>query len=277
MYGMALTISKEEHELIFPITAPAYANLALANDFFSWKKEYAEFKEEGKTYMVNAVWILMQEHSVSEEDAKSLLKRRATSCCEEYLRLKAEFENSKYIRPDLRKYLDALELAIPGNIAWNNYCPRYEFSDPPSNGHANETAAHRSNGVQNGVSNVVSNEHTNGLQDGSHEHNSGVNGYASTSNLHKRRQSRSDWSGMHKKLRVSGSHESEDLLSRRSLPALSDEVSHLGVGILVYLTADIRRRSYLRLVNTSALCHRKALEVPCLMPSIFGSERRPNP
>ncbi|KAL8792026.1 MAG: hypothetical protein Q9195_005367 [Heterodermia aff. obscurata] len=38
-YGMALTISEDDRKLIMPITAPAFANLALTNDFFSWQKE----------------------------------------------------------------------------------------------------------------------------------------------------------------------------------------------------------------------------------------------
>ena len=140
---MALTISEDEISLIRPIAAPAYASIALANDFFSWQKEYDDFKQQStSSYMVNAVWILMQEHSVTVEKAKQMLQTKAAEYCKEYLLLKAEFQSS-VISSDAGRYLSALELFISGNVGWSQYCPRYSFS---------KTFASSETGVADGLS-----------------------------------------------------------------------------------------------------------------------------
>ena len=128
-YGMALTISDDERKLITQVTAPAFANLALTNDFFSWQKEYDDFKQNSEaTYMVNAIWIIMKEHSLTIEGAKQMLQDKIAGYCQEYLQLKAEFQSSTVVSIDARRYLSALELSIAGNVGWSQFTPRYRFS-----------------------------------------------------------------------------------------------------------------------------------------------------
>jgi fusicocca-2,10(14)-diene synthase/ophiobolin F synthase len=130
---MGLTVNNKEMELTKPITEPAYATLALANDFFSWEKEYVEFQGNPKSEnMANAVWIIMKEHSVDLEQAKVLCQDKIRESCEEYGRRKREFElqSADKVSIDTLRYLSALEFSISGNVVWSQYSERYHFHKP---------------------------------------------------------------------------------------------------------------------------------------------------
>ncbi|KAE8555445.1 hypothetical protein EYB25_000141 [Talaromyces marneffei] len=110
-FAMGLTISSDEAERANNITDPAYATLALANDYFSWEKEYIEFKENSTSEdMANAIWIIMKEHSVDLEEAKNICQDK--------------------IRESCKDYLGALEFSINGNVVWSQYTHRYNFNKP---------------------------------------------------------------------------------------------------------------------------------------------------
>ena len=136
---MALTISEDEKELMRPVAAPAYACIALANDFFSWQKEYDDFTYQSKShYMVNAIWILMQEHSITIEKAKQTLREKVAEYLQAFLRLKARFQSSKVVSSDAGRYLSAIELFLSGNVGWSQFCPRYGFSENIATSNAEE-------------------------------------------------------------------------------------------------------------------------------------------
>lgn len=129
-FAMAITIHENEQSLVTHIGRSAYITLGLANDFFSWEKEYDDFeKTEASGSIPNAIWILMQEHSVTVAEAKELCKDRIRSSCQDYLRVKHEFESTRQLSVDLRKYLTALELSISANVVWSQYSARYNFCD----------------------------------------------------------------------------------------------------------------------------------------------------
>ncbi|RDW88454.1 fusicoccadiene synthase [Coleophoma cylindrospora] len=129
-YAMALTISDEEANMSLNVTRPAYETLALANDFFSWQKEYDDFlRNPTSKDMANAVWIIMKEHMVGIDEAKLICKDKIASSCRQYLEGKKIFETQfgNTVSLDLLKYLSALELSISGNVVWSQYSPRYNF------------------------------------------------------------------------------------------------------------------------------------------------------
>lgn len=141
---MGLTVSKEEMELIKPITEPAYATLALGNDFFSWEKEYVEFQDNVTSKnMANAVWIIMKEHSVDPEQAKIICQEKIRDTCKEYLRRKREFElhYAEKVSTDTLRYLSALEFNISGNVVWSQYSERYHFHQPEKWRHVEDNGA----------------------------------------------------------------------------------------------------------------------------------------
>ena len=127
---MGITIPEHELELAKQTSRPAFVTLGLANDFFSWQKEYDDFMKTGVSEaLANAIWILMQEHSVGVEEAKELCKDHIRKSCQEYLRVKHEVESTRQVSVDLRKYLAALELSISANVIWSQYSARYNFRD----------------------------------------------------------------------------------------------------------------------------------------------------
>ncbi|KAF3400488.1 Ophiobolin F synthase [Talaromyces pinophilus] len=132
-FAMGLTISPDEAEKANKITDPAYATLALANDYFSWEKEYIEFKQNPTSDdMANAIWIIMKEHSVDLEEAKKICQDKIRESCKEYVRRKREFERQATgkVSTDLLRYLSALEFSISGNVVWSQYTHRYNFGKP---------------------------------------------------------------------------------------------------------------------------------------------------
>lgn len=141
---MGLTISPDEAERANNITDPAYATLALANDYFSWEKEYIEFKQNSSSDdMANAIWIIMKEHSVDLEEAKKICQDKIRESCENYQRRKREFELQAVgkVSKDLLRYLSALEFSISGNVVWSQYTHRYNFHKPKENDDTDDEGA----------------------------------------------------------------------------------------------------------------------------------------
>jgi ophiobolin F synthase len=127
LFGMGLSLTKEEKDLMEPIARPCFAALGLANDYVSFDVEYSEFKESGASSMTNAVWQYMQWEDIGVEKAKESVKQVTTNYEAEFLQLREEFIQSQGARksPHLEKYLTALAYQIPGNFVWSLTCPRY--------------------------------------------------------------------------------------------------------------------------------------------------------
>jgi hypothetical protein len=71
LFGMGMTLSKEEDAQLDSIRKPCYAALGLANDYFSLDREYTEFQESGESKtLTNSVWLHMQWHHVESSAAK---------------------------------------------------------------------------------------------------------------------------------------------------------------------------------------------------------------
>ncbi|KAK6086429.1 fusicoccadiene synthase [Seiridium cupressi] len=124
-FGMALTIPEEEYDLCTELAKPAYAVLGLTNDLYSWDKEQRDAERAGQPYVFNAVWVIMKERSVSEEEAISLCRAEIQNWMDVYRRIVdgtiANFSLSK----DLRAYIEALLYSCVGNLVWSITCPRY--------------------------------------------------------------------------------------------------------------------------------------------------------
>jgi hypothetical protein len=78
LFGMGLSLTQEEKDLMEPIARPCFAALGLGNDYVSFDVEYAEFKESGASTMTNAVWQYMQWENIGVEEAKEKVKQVTT-------------------------------------------------------------------------------------------------------------------------------------------------------------------------------------------------------
>ena len=124
-FGMAITIPEEESELCAQLMRPAWIAAGLTNDLFSWEKEYEAAMRNGQPDVVNAIWVLMGEHSITADQAKELCRQKIKVAVADYLQVIEENCNNTNISLDLRKYIVAMQYSLSGNVVWSLQCPRY--------------------------------------------------------------------------------------------------------------------------------------------------------
>lgn len=124
-FGLALTISEEEHDICHKLAEPGYAAMALVNDLYSWDKERVMAEKAGQDYVFNAIWVIMAETSVSEADAKEICRAEIQKLILQYSQVMDDVQTNTSLSQDLRRYLEAVRLSYIGNLVWSIYCPRY--------------------------------------------------------------------------------------------------------------------------------------------------------
>ncbi|KAF5252850.1 hypothetical protein FANTH_2174 [Fusarium anthophilum] len=77
-FGMGLSIPDEEYDLCMSLARPGYAALGLTNDLYSWEKEREAAQDIGQDYVFNAIWVIMKESGIGEEEAKEVCRREIT-------------------------------------------------------------------------------------------------------------------------------------------------------------------------------------------------------
>lgn len=122
---MGISIPEEEMNLCRRLMRPAWIAVGLTNDLYSWEKEYQAFLEKGQTHVVNAVWVLMREHSFTFDQAKDLCSQKIKENVAEYLCTVEENRNNENLSLDLRKYIECMQYALSGNVFWSKLSPRY--------------------------------------------------------------------------------------------------------------------------------------------------------
>jgi geranylgeranyl pyrophosphate synthase len=131
LFGMGVQLTDEDDASINDIVAPAYAALGLANDYFSFDREFQERESSRRDSMdlepmTNAVWLFMQWYNMSILEAKDMVRRETVKYEDEFERKKREFLHSDPTPPEkLWRCLDGLSQMIIGNLAWSLQCPRY--------------------------------------------------------------------------------------------------------------------------------------------------------
>lgn len=129
LFGMGMTLNAQEDELMAPILKPCYSALALANDYFSFDREWEESQRSGSEKMLNAVALFMPWHKVDASTAKRLVKQACNKYEQDFLRLSHEFRTtSSFATQKLDVYLDAMSYQVAGNVTWSLNCPRYHPS-----------------------------------------------------------------------------------------------------------------------------------------------------
>lgn len=122
---MALTIPKHETELCSQLSRPAFVAFLFTNDLFSWEKERDAAKRDGLSNVINAIWVIMGECSMTELEAKAECRMKIKEYVSESVRAVEETRGNLDISSDLRTYIEALQYMISGNLVWSIYCPRY--------------------------------------------------------------------------------------------------------------------------------------------------------
>jgi hypothetical protein len=120
---MALTIPDEELDICSKLARPGFAALGLTNDLYSWEKELAAAKRDGSPHVFNAIWGIMRERSVSEQDAKTVCRAKIRGCVASFLKIVEDTKNSS-LSQDLKNYIEAILYSLSDNLVWSIYCPR---------------------------------------------------------------------------------------------------------------------------------------------------------
>ncbi|KAK3291208.1 isoprenoid synthase domain-containing protein [Chaetomium fimeti] len=138
LFGLGLTLTREEDALLANVTQPCYACFALANDYFSFDREWAETQANPRASKpINAVWLYMRWRGVSAAVAKRLVAKASNRYEARFLELCERFRREhKPISPKLDLYLRGLSYQVSGNVVWSLNCPRYypEFRYDPNAG-----------------------------------------------------------------------------------------------------------------------------------------------
>jgi hypothetical protein len=123
-FALALTIPENELDRCFSLARPGYAGLSLVNDMYSWKKERKAAEDAGQDYVFNAIWVIMKERSVSEQEAIEICRERIVEEMAEFNHT-IEKINELGLSRDTVVYLQAVQYSYIGNLVWSIYCPRY--------------------------------------------------------------------------------------------------------------------------------------------------------
>lgn len=100
---MALMIPEEEMETCKRLAQPAFEALSLTSGLFSWEKERDWAQEKGQGCVVNAIWVLVTELSVSEDAAKDVCRAEIEASVKKSLLVP-----NLDLSADLRTYVEAI-------------------------------------------------------------------------------------------------------------------------------------------------------------------------
>jgi ophiobolin F synthase len=104
---------------------PAVIAASLTNDLFSYEKEYEAAQAAELPDVVNALWVLMSEHKISLEEAKSMCRMRIKQEVAQYARIVKETQSRNDLSSDAKRYIELMQYSVSGNVIWSLQCPRY--------------------------------------------------------------------------------------------------------------------------------------------------------
>jgi hypothetical protein len=124
---MALNMPDHESELRSQLCRPAWIALGLTNDLYSLEKEKEAAKTMGESHVCNALWVIMQEHNISDEEAKQLCCEKISENVAKYVETVREARTRTDISRELRIFVEAIQYIISGNLVWTRGAPRYNL------------------------------------------------------------------------------------------------------------------------------------------------------
>lgn len=102
---MARTIPDQEYDLCMELALPGYAVLGLVNDLYSWRKERDATEQAGQDYVFNAIWGIIKERAVSEDEAKAICADEIRRYTSEYQEIVETAKRDPGLSKDTRAYL----------------------------------------------------------------------------------------------------------------------------------------------------------------------------
>ncbi|KAI1292591.1 terpenoid synthase [Xylaria venustula] len=124
-FGCAITIPEEETAMCENLVMPAVIAASLTNDLFSYDKEYEAAQAADLPGVVNALWVLMNEHRVSLEEAKIMCRTRVKEEVAKYIHTVHDTIARPDVSLDAKRYIELMQYSVSGNVLWSMQCPRY--------------------------------------------------------------------------------------------------------------------------------------------------------
>ncbi|KAI9040292.1 bifunctional terpene synthase/polyprenyl synthetase family protein [Aspergillus affinis] len=124
-FAQAITIPENELEICHQLATTAYLHMALVNDLVSWDKERQSAVALGKDYVTNFIFVAMEEHGISEDQAQERCRQEIKKATINYLRVFQEIKARDDLSSDTKRYLESVLYSMSGNVVWSFYSPRY--------------------------------------------------------------------------------------------------------------------------------------------------------
>ena len=121
---MGLSIPEDQQQTCYELAQPLYLHFALANDYHSWERDLKVASDSSQPFVANAIWILMNKHSMTCDEAKAACCERASQYAAEYEQAVEATKRRDDLCQDAKLLLERLKLAICGNNvgALQRYC-----------------------------------------------------------------------------------------------------------------------------------------------------------
>jgi ophiobolin F synthase len=124
-YGMDYRLTEEDRELVKHVFEPIEEALMLTNDYWSWDREYEDWKTNGNR-LVNAIDVVRRTRSIPIDAARHIVKQLIIEAEHKYVEKKAEFYRE---HPDvslkLRRWIEAAGCVVSGSHYWATSAPRH--------------------------------------------------------------------------------------------------------------------------------------------------------
>lgn len=145
-FSLGVSISVAEEALVQPIIDAATEGLLLANDYFSWEREYRELQSGQSKRIVSAVDLFIRTKGLSIDHAKEEVKRMIIAAERNFCQRRDDLcRKHPDISLKLRRWIDCAGLAVSGNHYWCSACPRqnaWKDMTPQSHNGAKRKTSH---------------------------------------------------------------------------------------------------------------------------------------
>jgi hypothetical protein len=82
---MGLSIPLEQQQICLDLSRPLWLQLSLTNDCHSWEREHKAAVDNRQSSVTNGIWVLMEKHSMTLEEAQWACREKARGYAAEYL------------------------------------------------------------------------------------------------------------------------------------------------------------------------------------------------
>ncbi|KAK4247910.1 isoprenoid synthase domain-containing protein [Corynascus novoguineensis] len=129
VFGLAifcagLDIPQDQQKTCFELFRSFWIHASLVNDLFSWESE-SKAATGPSGAVTNAIWILMNKHSMTYDEAQRVCRERASQYAQECTRMLETASTRDDLCQDAKTLLEWLKLSISGHIVWSMQTPRY--------------------------------------------------------------------------------------------------------------------------------------------------------